>query len=219
MNEWILPLLLLISAFVALLVGRTFLVGLGNWFAVWMRGTCAILCLGFALVCGMVIYDTLRFDSVAHRPIATVTITKLDERSYVAEIADRRGDSTSAVLQGDAWQIGLVAVKWHGLFGLLGSKPIYRLDAISSRYYAFDRREQGRRVSIAPSLWMNLLDSWALISHFEQPLKTAGIQLQESAASFMPLADGAIYKVHYQQDALRVVPINMVAGDTLALVE
>ncbi len=215
MSAWILPVLVAAFAVVALLVGRIFLKGLSGWLLVWMRGTCAFLCLGLFACSALVIYDLIQFKVASDKPVATVTIQLIDDAVYVAEIEDAQGELRHVTLEGDAWQLGIKAIQWGGLLKVLDGEPVYRLDSVASRYYAFEYSNRGASVNIDRSVWSKMLDSWTVFGHFEGTLRALGVLMLKPAAAFLPLADGAKYKVFYQRDTLSVSPVNMSASATI----
>jgi len=132
----------------------------------------------------------------------TVTVKRLDESQRV----------TTCTLQGDAWEIGGRFQKWKPWANELGLDSTYTLDQISNRYY-MSADGNGKPITscdlnVAPSEVSHVLpDSvtrWVL-SHLLVKERFFG------SASFMPMADGATYKVIATQFGFNAEPANEAA--------
>jgi hypothetical protein len=131
--------------------------------------------------------------------IFAVTVTRLDQSHYVQ----------TCTLQGDAWEIGGRFQKWKPWANEIGLNATYTLDQISNRYYrALDG--DGQRITAcdlkapqpeAVQLLPDIVVRWVL-QHMMVEDRFFG------SASFMPMADGAEYKVIATQFGFNAEPVN-----------
>ncbi len=117
------------------------------------------------------------------------------------------------LLTGDEWQIDARLVSWKPPATILGLEPIYRLERLSGRYAEVDQeREQPRTVhALTPK---PLLDVWTVARQF--PLLMPGVDAYYGTATYVPMADGAIYEVALSRDALIARPANDAARAALS---
>lgn len=213
MSQLSLLFMMLLLVMVALLLARGLLRGLKAWLVVWLRATIAGLCLVFSGFCGFLFYDLSQFNTLASSdPIARVSIQAIDEKTYVAKVTDANNVVTHVTLDGDAWQISAKAINWGGVFKMVDARPIYRLDSMNSRYFAFEYHQRGRQINIDRSMAANILDSWSVFNHFTDKLQAIGVRSSKAAAAYLPLRDGAVFEIFYRQDSLVAEAANMLAS-------
>jgi hypothetical protein len=115
----------------------------------------------------------------------------------------------NCTLQGDAWEIGGRFQKWKAWANIIGLNATYTLDQVSNRYYSA-ADGNGQRITAcdingpAPKVDQYLPESWVrwLMSHMLVEDRFFG------SASFMPMADGASYKVIATQFGFNAEPDN-----------
>lgn len=131
-----------------------------------------------------------------------VTVTRLDETHFVQ----------SCTLQGDAWEIGGRFQKWKAWANEIGLNATYTLDQISNRYYAA-ADGNGHMITACdlkaapPKATQYLPDfvvNWVLKNMIVED-RFFG------SASFMPMVDGAEYKVIATQFGFNAEPANDIA--------
>jgi hypothetical protein len=136
------------------------------------------------------------------RKLFAVTVTRLDQTHFVQ----------TCTLQGDAWEIGGRFQKWKPWANEIGLNATYTLDQISNRYYrAIDG--DGQRITAC--------DLAAPQPEVSQMLPAVAVRwvlkhmLVEDrffgSASFMPMADGAEYRVVATQFGFNAEPVNDIA--------
>ena len=115
-------------------------------------------------------------------------------------------------LRGDEWQLDARIVTWKPPATILGLDPVYQLERLSGRYSSVDReRNEARTVhSLAEE---RPLDLWSTVRRF--PRLTPGVDAYYGTATYLPMADGARFRITMSRDALIARPINDIARDAV----
>jgi hypothetical protein len=200
-------------AIVALLLGGVFLyfgaktLKRFDWFFAWIRGTVGLV---FVAIAGFVLIFALDLASyrqlLSEKTVATLSFQKLDEQLYKVEvnfIVESRIENYE--IRGDQWQVDARIVRWTGMLASVGAKPGYRLDRISGRYYSLeDERRKSRSVYQFNEAKFGL-DTWAMLQQNDWfPL----IDAVYGSATYLPMADGAIYNLSLSHNGLTAKPVN-----------
>jgi hypothetical protein len=150
-------------------------------------------------------------------PLAEVSVHAVNPAEKIYTVTVKRLDGTNRVqnctLQGDAWELGGRFQKWKAWANELGLNATYTLDQISNRYYAAAEAD-GKRITAcdingpAPMVDQYLPDSWVrwLMSNMLVEERFFG------SASYMPMADGAVYRVIATQFGFNAEPANDIAA-------
>lgn len=129
---------------------------------------------------------------MAEEPIATLSARRVAPQDFALRIDFPDGSHRSAELRGDEWQLDARVIKWTPRAVELGARPLYRIDRLSGRY-----REAAQAAATAPSVvdlsGERLLDLWQLKREFPQWLPW--IDADYGSAAYLPLVDGATYRV------------------------
>jgi len=196
-----------------------FITGIGH--AVHMRPGRATFGLGgggvltiVGLAAGLVGLNMQSYARLTYEvPLAEVTVHAVNPAQKIYTVSVLRLDGTNraqnCTLQGDAWEIGGRFQKWKAWANIIGLNATYTLDQVSNRYYAASDGN-GQRITAcdingpAPKVDQYLPESWVtwLMSHMLVEDRFFG------SASFMPLADGAKYKVIATQFGFNAEPAN-----------
>jgi hypothetical protein len=182
--------------------------GLGGGGAITIAGLAAGL---FGL--NLQAYSRLTYEA----PVAEIGIHAKNPAEKLYTVTVRRLDGTNRVttctLQGDEWLLTGRVQKWRAWANELGLNTTYTLDQLSNKYFSA-REANGKPITacdiVGPPPVVNqyLPDRWVkwLIGH-------ALVQDREfGSANYMPLADGAVYKVVITQDAFNAEPVNGAAA-------
>jgi len=178
--------------------------GLGGGGAITIAGLAAGL---FGL--NLQSYSRLTYEA----PVAEVSIHAKSpaEKFYIVSMRrlDGTGRTTSCTLQGDEWLLSGRVQKWKPWANELGLNATYTLNQISNLY---DSAQDGNGkpittcdISGPPPVANHFLpESWVkwLIGHALVQDRRFG------SANYMPLADGAIYKVVITQTGFNAEPVN-----------
>jgi hypothetical protein len=164
---------------------------------------------GAALIAAnLLTYQRLSFE----QPAAELLLTRTGEREFNAVLTYPSGERANFALRGDEWQIDARVLKWHAFANLVGFDTVYRLDRISGRYARIeDERTQARSVfSLNPP---RRIDPWDLVHSYHSWVPW--IDALYGSATFLPMADGALYEVKVSQSGLLARPLNQAARDAV----
>jgi hypothetical protein len=171
----------------------------------------------FAFVGGAIALLTLNtqtFARLTHEgPVADVWVIATNPANNLYRVRVTRLDgpklSQDCMLQGDEWDISARVQKWKPWANMLGLNATYVLDQVSNRYFTA-ARGNGRPITACdlkgpvpkvnrwvPQAWL----SW-LVGHAYTEDRRFG------SAVYMPLADGAAYRVLITQSGLNAEPSN-----------
>ncbi len=137
------------------------------------------------------------------QPVADIYLRKLAPRRYQLSLAlPGEEEDIYYVLEGDQWQLDARVLKWKPWANLLGLDAFYRLDRLSSRYADIERAR-----STPPSVYdlsppLRGLDVWRLQRLLRERVHFVDTLFGQSV--FMPMADGAHYRVTLGQGGLLV---------------
>lgn len=167
------------------------------------------------LAAGLLGLNTQTYSRLSHEgPVAEVTVKAADPANsrYLVTI-HRLDDGSNAVqscmLQGDEWVLSGRVQKWKPWANILGLDATYSLDQLSNMYFTA-ARASGKPITACdigeappaidqyvPAGWLAWLadQSYSLDRRF-------------GSANYMPLADGAAYKVVITQSGFNAEPDN-----------
>lgn len=153
-------------------------------------------------------YQRLTYEQV----VARLQFTRIASYEYRARMMVEGDADRFFVLSGNEWQIDARMVSWQPPATILGLDPIFRLERLSGRYADVDdERERPRSVHALSD--KPLLDVWSVANRV--PLLMPGVDAYYGTATYVPMADGAIFEVSLSRDALLARPANAAAEDAL----
>jgi len=167
--------------------------------------------IGLAL--SLVALNTQLFTRLTHEgPVANVVVKAINpaQNKYLVTVKRLDGQipDRGCTLQGDAWLIGGRVQKWTAWANVLGLDATYTLDQISNKYGTAERAS-GKLITScdlkgSPAVNNYVPDTWLpwLLDHFYTEDRRFG------SANYMPLADGAVYKVLITQSGFNAEPEN-----------
>jgi hypothetical protein len=172
-----------------------------------------------ALCAGLIVLSTQTYARLTtERPVAEVTIAALHPALQTYRVTVRRLDGTDLVtscdVQGDEWLMSAAVQKWRPWMNILGLDSTYTLDQVANKYFSA-ARGNGRRITAcdlegSPPAWMpHGLTEW-LMDQAEASQRHFG------SAVYMPLTDGAIYRVIMTQSGLNADAVNPIAKSAVA---
>jgi hypothetical protein len=183
--------------------------------SVHLGGGAAVTIVGLAaglIGLNLQVYNQLTYEV----PLADVTVHALNPAQRLFAVTVTRLDQThfvqSCSVQGDAWEIGGRFQKWKPWANVIGLNATYTLDQISNRYYSA-ADGNGRPITACdltapqPEVVQYLPDTvarWAL-KHMQVEDRLFG------SANFMPMVEGAEYKVVATQFGFNAEPVNDIA--------
>lgn len=179
-----------------------------------MVGGVTAAALGLAL--SLVGLNIQLFSRLTHEgPVAEVHVKAIDPATSRFLVTVHRLDGQipdqSCTLQGDEWLISGRVQKWKAWANVLGLDATYTLDQLSNKYFTAERGN-GKPITSCdlmgkPKANDYVPDAWRawLLSQFYTVDRKFG------DANYMPLADGADYKVVITQSGFNSEPANDVA--------
>lgn len=144
----------------------------------------------------------------AERPVATVSFQAVSPQHYVVTLVRHDGRVVHATLAGDEWELDARIIKWKGIATVVGFKPLYRLQRLSGRYARIgdELSHPVTAVALAKEPGVSLWD----LAHRE-----AGwlpfVDAAYGTATYLPMSNGAAYKVSLSVTGLLARPANAAA--------
>lgn len=192
-----------ILAAVLVLVGLAFF-RRPRWLLGWLKGMFVLVVLLAGAYAGLIAFNLNQYRSLADMDtVATVGMSRTGPQAWTVrlEIPDER--TVEVGLRGDQWQVDARMIRFRGPIAWMGVAPGYRLERLSGRYVSLEQEREAPRtlVDLADDEWP---DIWQLDQAFNLPF-VDGVY---GSATYMPLADGAIYDVRLSGSGLVAVPVN-----------
>ena len=148
----------------------------------------------------------------AEQLVGVIEFTQDAPQTYTARLmVDGRLDRLLPIY-GDEWQIDARVITWKPPATILGFEPVYQLERLSGRYTSIDNeRSQPRTVhDLAEE---RPLDLWTFARNF--PRLTPGVDAYYGTATYVPMADGARFRITLSRDALIARPLNEAAREAV----
>ncbi len=166
-------------------------------------GVCFLLA---AVAAGMLGFSLLTYERLTHeQPAAEILLSRMGEQRYLATLTYPSHLKRTYELRGDEWQIDAKVIKWSGLANIAGFDTIYRIDRISGRYGDIDS-ERGARRTVYALNEPARIDAWELARRYRAYLPW--VVALAGSATYLPMADGALYQVSVSQSGLIARPLN-----------
>lgn len=205
-------LFIVIAAYVAYRAVRMLL--RDSWILGFMRGMFGLALLFLAITFGLIAYDVFRYKQIMlEQVIATIDFKKIDNQHYEAVLVDSRGTEQTFMLHGDQWQLDARVVKLKGYLGTFGVRPGYRLERIGGRYYDLEQEHTARRTVYALNESLFGVDAWKWINKY--PRWVPIVDAVYGSATYLPMADGALYEISLSHTGLLARPLNASAEEAV----
>jgi hypothetical protein len=164
--------------------------------------------------CAALIGMNLRtYQRLSHeQPAGELQFMRTGGREFNGVLTYPSGERASFALRGDEWQVDARVLKWRAFANVVGFDSSYRLERISGRYtHIEDERAQPRTVySLNPP---QRIDPWNLAHRYRSWLPW--LDALYGSATFLPMADGALYEIKVTQSGLMARPLNQAARDAV----
>jgi hypothetical protein len=175
---------------------------------------------GFAL--SLLALNTQTFARLSHEnDVANVAVKVVDPARSLYHLTIQRLDVPDTVqgcdIQGDEWVMSARVQKWKPWANVLGLDTTYTLDQVDNKYFTAERGN-GKPITGCdlkgppPAVNRYVPQSWV----FWLADQSYTEQRHFGSAAYMPLADGAVYKVVMTQSGLNAEPINAAAASANA---
>jgi hypothetical protein len=142
---------------------------------------------------------------VAEERVGELKLNRVAYHQFNGVFTYASGDRADFSLRGDEWQVDAKVLKWPGLAALAGFSTGYRLDRISGRYTNIDDERSLPRTVYAfyPP---DDVDLWEFIDHYHAWIPW--VDAFYGSATFLPMADGAVYEINITPTGLIARPLN-----------
>jgi len=141
----------------------------------------------------------------AEQLVGVIEFSQSAPEEYTARLMIDGQIDRLLTLRGDEWQLDARVVTWKPPATVLGLEPVYQLERLSGRYSSVDRERSEQR-TVHDLAEERPLDLWRLARKF--PRMTPGVDAFYGTATYLPMADGARFRVTLSRDALITRPIN-----------
>ena len=168
-----------------------------------LLSACAVL-----IATNMRTYQRLSFE----QPAGELQLSRTGDREFNAVLTYPSGQRANFALRGDEWQVDARLLKWHAFANVIGFDTAYRLERIGGRFSRIeDERSQARTVYSlnAPQR----IDPWELLQRYRSWVPW--VDALYGSATFLPMADGALYEIKVSQSGLLARPLNQAARDAV----
>jgi len=178
-----------------------------------LAGATALVLLLLSACAALIAVNLLTYQRLSfEQPAGELQLSRTGPREYSAVLAYPGGERASFSLRGDEWQVDARVLKWHAFANLVGFDTAYRLERISGRYARIeDERTQMRTVYELNE--PQHIDPWDLIHRYHSWLPW--LDAFYGSATFLPMADGALYEIKVSQSGLVARPLNQAARDAV----
>jgi hypothetical protein len=146
------------------------------------------------------------------QPAGELQLNRTGTRQFNAVLTYPTSERANFALRGDEWQVDARVLKWRAFANLIGFDAAYRLERISGRYSRVqDELTQARTVySLNP---LQHFDPWELVHRYHSWIPWTDALY--GSATFLPMADGALYAISVSQSGLIARPLNQAARDAV----
>jgi hypothetical protein len=179
-----------------------------------VRRLFGLLVLALACVSGLFAATLYQFFRLtADQPVARFVLRQQGPRQFVATAELPGKPPADYVLRGDEWQIDARVVRWRLPALLAGVPPLYRLERLAGRYSDPAAEESAPRTiyALGPA---GMPDLARLKRRFPDWLPF--VDVQYGSAAYMPMFDGARYRVFLDpRGALFIRPDDAATADGL----
>lgn len=162
-------------------------------------GSSAML-LTVALACLVIAGQFHAMDRLtAERDVGTIRFAQVGPNRFDAVLTLDGEASRRFVLDGDQWQIDARFIKWSGPAIVLGADGYYQVDRLSGRYDDVDTERTGTR-----SVYALAADPGRLVWHMAAGAERwlPWVDASYGSATYLPMADGALYRISVTQSGL-----------------
>jgi hypothetical protein len=154
-------------------------------------------------------YQRLTFE----QPAGELQLARTGERQFDAALSYPGGERENFSLRGDEWQVDARLLKWHAFANLVGFDTAYRLERISGRY-ADIKEEQSQPRTVYALATPGRVDPWELVRRYHGWIPW--VDALYGSATYLPMADGALYEIKVSQSGVLARPLNQAARDAVS---
>jgi hypothetical protein len=177
------------------------------------HGTCALVMFLAAAILFLVTLNLRTYQRLTEEaPAGEIQFAKLGPHQYNGVLTYPDGEVAYFPLSGDEWQIDARILKWTAAASLVGFDTAFRLERVGGRYSNIeDEHSQPRTVyELHPP---SQIDLWALIHEYHRWLPW--FDALYGSATYLPMADGALYDIKASPSGLLARPLNQAARNAV----
>jgi len=153
-------------------------------------------------------YQRLSFE----QPAGELQFARVGTKEFNATLTYPDGERANFALRGDEWQVDARVLKWHAFANLVGFDAAYRLERIGGRYTSVaDERTLPRTVYELNT--PGRIDPWELVHRYRSWVPW--MDALYGSATYLPMADGALYEIKVSQSGLISRPLNQAAREAV----
>lgn len=179
----------------------------GRWIFGWIRGMSGLLLLLLAVVLVFGALDLYSYKQLSREEtVATLSFTREQPQHYKVSLVTSAGHEQQFELYGDLWQLDARLLKWNKTLTGLGLSPGYRLDRLSGRYYSLEQEKSDQRSVYELGDSKSMVDIWHWIREYGGGV--APVDASYGSATYLPMADGALFAVNLSGTGLLARPLN-----------
>jgi hypothetical protein len=204
--------LLIIGFCLVFVVGGALILLRSQWFMQWLKGTAGLTLIVMAAYFSLFALNLFSYHPLSREaPLGTVSFRAQGPQTFVATLTQPDGSSVDYQLRGDLWQVDARIVRWKGVLSLFGLQPGFQFDQIEGRYLTLEDQLSKeptayliRRPAVGFDVWQNARDGWSMM-----------LEAQYGSATFLPMAEGAIFEIQLTNSGLAGRPLNDAAKQAL----
>lgn len=197
---------LVIIALLIILVAAQLLLR-GSWLLAWLRGMSGIIALGLAALLVMAALDFYSYQQLSKEEnVASLSFTQVGDQHFKVSLVDANGAEDIYEIKGDLWQLDARVLKWNPSLAALGLTAGYRLDRLSGRYLSLEQEKTGERTIHSLSASESPLDIWSILNSSGRDIGL--LDAEYGSATFLPMADKALFTVTMSNTGLLARPLN-----------
>jgi len=176
-----------------------------------LAGGTASACAGGASI--MLAFSYYGYDQlVDEQYVGRIQFSQSAPEHYVARLMVENEQDRMYDMLGNEWQMDARVVTWKPPATLLGLDPIFRLDRLSGRYSEVDD-ERTRVRSVHALSEPVTMDVWQFARKY--PKLLPGVDAHYGTATYLPMADDAIFEVTMTRTGLIARPANEAAAQAV----
>lgn len=204
--------LIAVAFVVIVLAGR--LLFRGRWFLGWLKGMTGVILVAAAIFLATAAIDFYSYSNLkSEQAIATLGFTRQGAQHFKVSVVEPDGLESLYELKGDLWQLDARILKWNDALVALGLSTGYRLDRLSGRYYSLEDESEEERSLHQLNPGSKQLDIWQLLHSSGYSL--GFLDANYGSATYLPMADGALFAVTLSNSGLLARPLNEPARDAV----
>jgi hypothetical protein len=168
----------------------------------------ALAASSFLLASNLYTYQRLVYEQA----VAEISFQQLSKQEFQAEILALDSPFQQSVnLKGDEWQLDAQVLSWKGVATLMGLDANYRLHRISGRYIDILQEQDAPRsvfslVKNPAYIEDDRFDLWQFAHEHQSWLQW--VDAAYGSAVFLPMTDGAKYRISISRTGLIARPAN-----------